>query len=143
MIIIARNVIFTQNLFFDKRSRFQVRPDIFEDEMTHTIDCSNITEPYHPDIPMNVIEVCRNASTQFINFTSVNPRPIVTETWLRQHPVYYQVYCIGLNFLFATALPFGALLYLNISTVMALQKLGKQVIVRFDYYTVGFGTFRG
>ncbi len=46
-------------------------------------------------------------------------------TALRRNPIYYNVYCVGLNTCFATLLPLVALLFLNIATLRALRLLGK------------------
>jgi hypothetical protein len=40
--------------------------------------------------------------------------------------VYYKVYCIGLNTFFASLLPMGSLLFLNVSTVITLRQMGRQ-----------------
>eukprot|EP00095_Tigriopus_kingsejongensis_P000408 snap_masked-scaffold19_size710362-processed-gene-4.14 protein:Tk00408 transcript:snap_masked-scaffold19_size710362-processed-gene-4.14-mRNA-1 annotation:"hypothetical protein EAG_12595" len=105
---------------------YEVRPQFIGIENTVMVDCNNVTDTHH--LP-SIMDICQNTTGQFINFTSVNPHLIVEKTWLRQNPIYYQVYCIGINTLFATALPFGLLLYLNISTVMALRRLGKQTTI--------------
>ncbi len=39
--------------------------------------------------------------------------------------MYYGVYCIGLNTVFASLLPMLALLYLNVKTVIALSDMLK------------------
>ena len=40
--------------------------------------------------------------------------------------MYYQVYCILLNTLFATVLPLSSLLYLNVRTVKELAEMMRQ-----------------
>ena len=46
-------------------------------------------------------------------------------TMLRRNPIFYQVYCVALNTCFATLLPLLALLYLNVATLIALNKLSQ------------------
>ncbi len=56
----------------------------------------------------------------------------VDTTWLRRDPTYYRVYCIGLNTVFATLIPLVMLTFFNVSTVRALNRLGKQVIFKLN-----------
>jgi hypothetical protein len=44
-------------------------------------------------------------------------------TAMRQNRLYYKIYCVGLNTVFATALPLLSLLYLNTKTVAELRKM--------------------
>jgi hypothetical protein len=46
---------------------------------------------------------------------------------LHDDPLYYNIYCLGLNTFFATVIPFVLLIFFNISIVLSLSKLGKQV----------------
>lgn len=48
-----------------------------------------------------------------MTFTEVVEIVYYRTTWLRDDPTYYRVYCIWINFFFATILPFVLLLYFN------------------------------
>ena len=50
---------------------------------------------------------------------------LANATSLRRNPLYYNIYCVGLNTCFGTAFPLLSLLYLNIATYIALKKLGR------------------
>ena len=50
----------------------------------------------------------------------------IESTELRRNPLYYKIYCIGLNTLMSSAFPLISLCYLNIYTI-----LGKQNCVSF------------
>ena len=50
----------------------------------------------------------------------------VQTTWLREDPIYYRLYCVGLNTLFATLIPLVTLFFFNVSTVRALKNWGKE-----------------
>ncbi len=60
------------------------------------------------------------------NVTRTSEFVSVERTWLRNDALYYNLYCLGLNTVFATALPFALLLFFNISTVASLGRAGKQ-----------------
>ncbi|XP_059084165.1 uncharacterized protein LOC131881343 [Tigriopus californicus] len=47
---------------------------------------------------------------------------------LRQNALYHHIYCIGLNTVFASLIPLLSLIYLNICTVIALRKMGRDVV---------------
>ncbi len=65
------------------------------------------------------------------DFVLVFPRKIQTldiiATPLRQSQLYYEVYCIALNTIFACVFPLMSLIYLNICTVVALNNMGAEV----------------
>jgi hypothetical protein len=42
-------------------------------------------------------------------------------TSLRSDPLYYQIYCVGLNSFFASLFPLVLLLYFNVNTLIALK----------------------
>ena len=58
-----------------------------------------------------------------VNFTRV----IVGETDLVKNPVYYNTYCIGINCIFASLIPFIALGFFNISIVLELRAKNEEV----------------
>merc|ERR1712012_376634 len=47
----------------------------------------------------------------------------IKPTELRSNPVYYRIYYVHLNTIFASLIPLVSLLYLNIATVKALKKM--------------------
>ena len=57
------------------------------------------------------------------NFTRV----IVGETKLVQNPLYYNTYCIAINCIFASLIPFVALTFFNISIVNELRAKNREV----------------
>ena len=62
-----------------------------------------------------------------LNVSRTRAFPRMAATWLREDPLYYNLYCLGLNTVFATAVPFLLLLYFNVSTVIALTRMGPRV----------------
>ena len=65
-----------------------------------------------------------------LNVSRTRAFPRMAATWLREDPLYYNLYCLGLNTVFATAVPFLLLLYFNVSTVIALTRMGARVMIR-------------
>ena len=63
-----------------------------------------------------------------LNVSRTHAYPSIEGTWLREDPLYYNIYCLGLNTVFATAVPFLLLLYLNVSTVIALKRMVARVM---------------
>lgn len=61
------------------------------------------------------------------NLTRTEKVYTIDKTDLRRNRYYYSIYCIWLNLVFATVIPFVLLLFFNINTVLALKRLGKQV----------------
>lgn len=53
-------------------------------------------------------------------------RLTIVRTALRANRMYYKIYLIGLNSFFASLLPMFSLLFLNVSTVIALHKMCRQ-----------------
>ena len=64
-----------------------------------------------------------------LNVSRTRAFPRMAATWLREDPLYYNLYCLGLNTVFATAVPFLLLLYFNVSTVIALTRMGARVMI--------------
>ena len=64
-----------------------------------------------------------------LNVSRTQSYPRMAATWLREDPLYYNLYCLGLNTVFATAVPFLLLLYFNVSTVIALTRMGARVMI--------------
>ena len=62
-----------------------------------------------------------------LNVSRTRSHSRMAATWLREDPLYYNLYCLGLNTVFATAVPFLLLLYFNVSTVIALTRMGARV----------------
>ena len=62
-----------------------------------------------------------------MNVSRTRSHSRMAATWLREDPLYYNLYCLGLNTVFATAVPFLLLLYFNVSTVIALTRMGARV----------------
>ena len=46
-------------------------------------------------------------------------------TPLRRDPLYYNLYCVGLNAFFASVFPLALLLFFNVSTLAALARMGR------------------
>ena len=65
-----------------------------------------------------------NSSVEVVfNATRLLRQIRISPTRLRQDRLYYSVYCIGLNTVFASLLPMAALLFLNVRTVSALSAM--------------------
>ena len=85
-------------------------------------ECAQLMEDFATDG-----NVSNGLVSTVFNVTRVELVPEITTTWLRNDPLYYRIYCIGLNTVFATVIPFVLLLYFNVKTVLALSTMGKQV----------------
>ena len=59
----------------------------------------------------------------FENITRQEQQLTVQPTELRSNPVYYRLYYVHLNTIFASLIPLVSLLYLNIATVKALKRM--------------------
>ena len=71
-----------------------------------------------------MVQIC-NASgpKSYENITREESKLKVQPTELRSNPVYYRIYYVHLNTIFASLIPLVSLLYLNIATVKALKKM--------------------
>ena len=84
---------------------------------------ANISDSCH-EIPMGSDEWAESIQMYMtVNFTRV----IVGETDLVQDPTYYNTYCIAINCIFASLIPFVALTFFNISIVMELRTKNREV----------------
>ena len=74
--------------------------------------------------------------TDYLDFSvlfKVNvSRVIVDGTALKNNPTYYNVYCIGINMVFASLLPFIALTYFNVS--IALRLRARTVSIQYIFF---------
>ena len=73
-----------------------------------------------------MLQIC-NASAglpkSYENITREEQKMEIKPTELRSNPVYYRIYYVHLNTIFASLIPLVSLLYLNIATVKALKKM--------------------
>ena len=72
-----------------------------------------------------MLQIC-NASglpKSYENITREEQKMEIKPTELRSNPVYYRIYYVHLNTIFASLIPLVSLLYLNIATVKALKKM--------------------
>ena len=72
-----------------------------------------------------MLQIC-NASglpKSYENITREEQKMEIKPTELRSNPVYYRIYYVHLNTIFASLVPLVSLLYLNIATVKALKKM--------------------
>ncbi|CAB4054099.1 unnamed protein product [Lepeophtheirus salmonis] len=60
------------------------------------------------------------------NITGYSTQLRLEATPMRENVLYYRIYFIGLNTIFASILPLASLLFLNVSTVKALRKMSRQ-----------------
>lgn len=78
-------------------------------------------------VPLLFCSVAGDDGRNYIrNVTRETKRRRIVPTELRKNRLYYQIYCIGLNTFFASIFPVASLLFLNISTVLALRKMAQQ-----------------
>ena len=62
---------------------------------------------------------------KYENVTRIEQSLQVTPTKLRSSPIYYRLYYVHLNTIFASLIPLVSLLFLNVATVRALRKMVK------------------
>ena len=101
-----------------KRRRLQRLPTALI--APHTLRCSAEDIEYFNAM----VQIC-NASgpKSYENITREESKLKVQPTELRSNPVYYRIYYVHLNTIFASLIPLVSLLYLNIATVKALKKM--------------------
>ena len=59
--------------------------------------------------------------------------PEIALTALRNNHWYYKIYCMGINAIFACALPLGLLLYLNVYTVLGNAYIYQDTLIVFKF----------
>ena len=88
---------------------------------------ANISDKCH-EIPWGTEEWAESIQMYMAaNFTRV----IVGETDLVQNPLYYNTYCIAINCIFASLIPFVALTFFNISIVNELRAKNREVCIKY------------
>ena len=72
----------------------------------------------------DLLHSCKDENS-YKNVTREEQELRVQPTELRSNPVYYRLYYVHLNTIFASLIPLVSLLYLNIATVKALKKMAE------------------
>ena len=118
-----------QNLF--NQTSIQINGTIYH--MTNRLQLMGDLQIFN-----NLTEKCgHNPSWIESAYLTINlTRIVVGPTHLKQNQIYYNTYCIGINTIFASLLPFLALMFLNIS--IALELRSKKVTIGFRFSAFGF-----
>ena len=118
--VVARDVGLTCELFHQYFQGGNVTGDITylteHEEWGMLQKCAglgNETDDWKATVMMNVT---LNSSVVSVDYTP-----------LRKNAYYYNIYCIGINSLFASLFPFIALMFFNVSIALELKSLNKKV----------------
>ena len=134
--IVARNMGLTCELFheyLDVSHNISYLSEHEEWEMLQKCAALNKNETTDDWKAMIMMNVTFNSSIVSVDYTP-----------LRKNTYYYNIYCIGINSLFASLFPFIALMFFNVSIALELKSLNKKVskYVPFETGSLGGSSIR-